>query len=154
MSKLSGDLPEVVAAGVDRTLQLAQTWLVWDEKPRISDGGDRIYTPVKALRRYADHLVDHLAQIEALVAGEPSLPDQWHASPVTFPSDWARFTEVDLDEATQRLQRLAEIYRIRLASLGADAWDLPRGDAWTIREIVNHVASPWYAEQVGDLSSP
>lgn len=146
------DLTTAVAAGVDRTLALAQTWLHWDRSPRVAEGGERVYTPVKALRRYADHLVDHLAQIEALVAGEAPLPDEWHGSLVTFESDWARLTEADLQEAVQRLRRLAEIYRIRLSSLGPEAWDLDRGGEWTIRQIVEHVASPWYAEQVGDLS--
>ena len=37
------------------------------------------------------------------------MPDEWHGSLVTFDSDWARFTEVELDEAGQRLRRLAQV---------------------------------------------
>src|ERR1700722_9676312 len=76
---------EVVAAGVARTLELARTWLAWDGVPVPAE--DRIYTPNKALRRYADHLVDHLAEIEALLAGVPTEPDHWHASAVPAGSD-------------------------------------------------------------------
>jgi len=36
--------------------------------------------------------------------------------------------------------------------LDAEALDAPRGQAWTIRQIVEHVAGvTWYAEQVGRL---
>ena len=144
---------QLVVDGVARTLELASTWLGWDGVPRIAEDGERIYTPNKAIRRYADHLLDHLAQIEAIVAGQESEPDHWHGSMVTFSSDWAPFTEVDRNEATQRLRRLADIYVIRLEALGPDAWDAPRGDSWTLRQIIEHVAAPWYAEQVGDLST-
>src|SRR5580704_6627812 len=85
---------EVVAAGVARSLELARTWLAWDGVPVPAE--DRIYTPNKALRRHADHLVDHLAEIEALLAGAPTAPDRWHASNVTLASDWARITEAEL----------------------------------------------------------
>ena len=141
----------LVAEGVERTLVLAATWLGWDGTPRVSEDGDRVYTPNKAIRRYADHLVDHLAQIEALVAGRDGRPDRWHASLVTLASDWAPFTEGDLEEARERLGRLADLYTYRLEGLGPQSWDEPRGSEWTIRRIVEHVATPWYAEQVGDL---
>ena len=142
---------QAVVAGVERTLQLGRIWLSWDGSPRLSEDGDRIYTPHKAIRRYADHLIDHLAQIEALVAGSVGVSDGWRGSLVTFESDWARFTEVDLEEAAQRLRRLAQIYVLRLDGLGPESWDLPRDPEWSIREIIEHVAPPWYAEQVGDL---
>jgi hypothetical protein len=141
-----------VAAGVERTLELARTWLAWDGTPRVAEDGDRVYTPNKAIRRYADHLLDHLAEIESLLAGAECEPDGWRASAVTLDSDWARFTEAELNEAEQRLRRLAQTYQHRLASAGAQEWDAPRGSHWTIREIVEHVAGAWYAEQVGDLS--
>jgi len=36
--------------------------------------------------------------------------------------------------------------------MDAEALDAPRGQAWTIRQIVEHVAGvTWYAEQVGRL---
>src|SRR5437763_16445878 len=93
---------DLIAAGVDRMLQLAATWLAWDGRPRVAEDGNRLYTPGKAVRRQADHLIDHLAEVEALLAGAPTEPDHWHASAVTLASDWAPFTEADLNEATER----------------------------------------------------
>jgi hypothetical protein len=66
----------VVAGGVQRVLELARTWLVWDGTPRVAEDGARVYTPSKAIRRHADHLIDHLAEIEALLAGAPTEPGQ------------------------------------------------------------------------------
>lgn len=145
-------LGDMVVEGVERTLALASTWLAWDGVARVSEG--RIYTPHKAIRRYSDHLIDHLAQIEALTSSRTPLRDGWHGSLVTVAADWAPFTEADLVEAGERLRRLAQIYAMRLEALGPEAWDRPRSPEWTIREIVEHVAPPWYAEQVGDLTRP
>jgi len=61
---------------VTHVLALAETWTAWDGRPRQSD--DRVYTPHKAIRRVADHMIDHLAQLEAHIAGVPSLQDPWH----------------------------------------------------------------------------
>lgn len=141
-----------VVRAVEESLSMAATWLHWDGFPRVSDDGDRIYTPHKAVRRIADHLVDHLAEVEALLAGVPTQPDEWHASLITTDSDWARFTEVDLVEAGQRLRRLARTLELRFAATGAAAWDLPRTPNWSLREIANHLAGVrWYAEQIGRL---
>jgi hypothetical protein len=147
-----GNPAELVAAGVQRFLDLARTWLAWDGRPLVSEDGDRVYTPNKAVRRQADHLVDHLAQIEALLAGLPTEPDGWHASLVTVASDCAAFTEADLNEATQRLRRLGQLYVMRFAAAGETEWDRPRDPDWTLRAIAEHLAEPWYAQQVGDLS--
>jgi hypothetical protein len=136
----------------DRVLSLARTWLGWDGRPSVAEGGERIYTPHKAIRRYADHLIDHLAEVEAILAGVPSRPDGWGASAVTLDCDWARFTESDLLEATERLTRLAATFRLRLLAAGEDSWDQPRPASWTLRAIAEHAGDPWYAEQVGDLS--
>jgi hypothetical protein len=143
---------EVVAAGVERILELARTWLAWDGRPRLASKGVRLYTPTKAIRRHADHLIDHLAEIEALLAGVPSEPDHWHASYVTLGSDWPPFTEADLNEAEQRLRRLARLYVLRLGALPPEEWDRPRDPNWTLRQIAEHVSSTFYAQQVGDLS--
>ncbi len=137
-----------------RVLELAGTWLAWDGLARLSEDGDRIYTPHKVIRRYADHLIDHLAEVEARLAGVPSRPDGWHGSLVTVDADWARFTEADLVEATERLTRLSTTFRLRLLAAGRDEWDRPRGDAWTLRAVGEHVGSPWYAEQLGALVPP
>lgn len=141
----------VVEEATTEVLALARTWLAWDGRPRLADDGARIYTPHKAVRRYADHLVDHLAQVEALLAGVPTRPNGWHESAVTTPADLAPFTEVDLVEATERLTRLSRTFRLRLLTAGSGEWDRPRGDQWTLREIAVHVGDPWYARQVGDL---
>jgi hypothetical protein len=141
-----------VERAVEQCLELAQTWLAWDGRPCVSEDGDRIYTPHKAVRRIADHLVDHLAEVEALLAGVPTQPDEWHASLVTFETDWARFTEQDLVEAQQRLRRLGRTFALRVAAAGEAEWDVPRTPNWTLREICDHVAGVlWYAEQVGRL---
>lgn len=144
---------ELVAGGVERTLKLARSWLAWDGRPVRSEDGSRLYTPNKVLRRHADHLVDHLAEIEALLASAATEPDHWHASAVTLGSDLADFTEADLNEATERLRRLARLYELRLAAAGPAEWDRPRDPNWSLRQIVEHVADAWYAEQVGDLSA-
>jgi hypothetical protein len=132
-----------------RTLSLARTWLTWDGRPVISEDGERIYTPHKVIRRYADHLVDHLAEVEARLAGVVPRPDGWHGSLVTLDSDWARFTEADLVEATERLTRLSRTFRLRLLAADPDVWDRTQGDGWTLRQIAEHVGDAWYAEQLG-----
>jgi len=143
-----------VERATERVLQLAGTWLAWDGRARLADGGGRIYTPHKAIRRYTDHLIDHLAQIEAILAGQPPRENRWLESRVTTDADWARFTEADLTEATERLTRLATTFRIRLLTAGPTTWDtVTDGDQWTLRTIADHVADPWYAEQVGDTSA-
>ena len=92
-------------------------------------------------------------QVEALLAGVPTQPDRWHASLVTFDTDWARFTEGDLEEARERLTRLARTFELRLAAAGPDAWDAPRTPNWTLREIADHLTGVrWYAGQLGRLS--
>ena len=57
-----------IEQAVAHALRLAGTWTAWDGRPRAVDG--RLYTPHKAIRRLADHLVDHLAEVEARLAGE------------------------------------------------------------------------------------
>jgi hypothetical protein len=142
---------EVVTGMVDHVLALVDTWPAWDGARRAADG--REYTPHKAVRRVADHLVDHLAELEARVAGVPTIPDRWHASAVTTPADDAPFTEHDRDEAHSRLGRLGQVWRVRLEALDDARLDRRDGDAWTLREVAFHVAeSAYYADTVGDLS--
>jgi hypothetical protein len=141
-----------VEDAVRRSLAFVDTCIHWDGRPRVRVDGDRVYTPHKAVRRIADHLIDHLAEIEAQLAGVETQPDDWHGSLLTFESDWARFTEGDRDEAHQRLPRLARTFALRLAAAGPDEWDRPRGESWSLREIADHLTGVfWYAEQVGDL---
>jgi hypothetical protein len=145
------DPATLVPAAVEEILELAATWLAWDGAPVLSDGN--AWTPHKALRRITDHLLDHLAEIEATLAGQPTVPDSWLGRAVTLESDWARFTEADLNEASNRLFRYAELYRVRLAGLTAAELDRPRPSAWTVRQIAHHVAGvTYYAHQLGDLT--
>lgn len=147
-----GDNPGLaVEAAVLRSVEIMRTWVAWDGRPRVSEDHERVYTPHKAVRRIGDHLVDHLAEVEARLAGEPSRPDGWHASLVTLESDWARFTEADVVEATERLTRLARTFALRMQAAGPAEWDRPRGDAWTLRQICEHLTSTWYADQLGRM---
>jgi len=140
----------LLGPAVEHVLKIASTWYAWDGRPVATD--ENVWTPQKALRRVQDHLLDHLAQVEALLAGVPSIPDTWHGRAVTFDSDWARFTEADLAEAGSRLSRLAQLYELRFAAAGPAEWDRPRTPDWTLREIAKHVAEvTWYADQVGTL---
>ena len=143
---------ELVEQAVGRCLQLVVTWPAWDGEPRMSDDG-RTFTPHKAVRRIADHLVDHLAEVEALLAGVATQPDEWHASALTSAADLAPFTVEDVREAEQRLQRLGRTFALRYAALDPAEWDKDRSTNWTLREIAEHLTElDWYAAQVGDLS--
>ncbi|MFB8034810.1 hypothetical protein ACFC5Z_18090 [Streptomyces sp. NPDC056004] len=134
---------------VGHVLALAATWTDWDGRP--VPAGDRLYTPHKAIRRVADHMVDHLAEMEARLAGEETQPDRWHASASTTAADLAPFTGADLDEARSRLTRLARIWATRLDALTPDELDRSPGTGWTFRQLAFHVAeSVYYADSVGD----
>jgi hypothetical protein len=145
------DPARIVTAMVEHVLVLAATWTFWDGRPRPID--DRIYTPHKAIRRVADHLIDHLAELEARLAGREPQPDQWHASTITTAADLAPFTPDDLDEARSRLTRLANIWAYRLAALSPHQLDHQPSGGWTIRQLAFHVTgSAYYADAVGDLT--
>jgi hypothetical protein len=136
---------------VEHVLDLAATWTAWDGTPAHVD--DRVYTPHKAIRRVADHMIDHLAEMEARLAGEEPQPDHWHASALTTEADRAPFTAQDLEEARSRLTRLARIWADRLDALTAAQLDHSPGDGWSFRELAHHLAeSTYYADAVGDLS--
>lgn len=141
-----------VEEAVGQCLELIETWLHWDGSPHLAEPGSRIYTPHKAVRRIANHLVDHLAETEALLAGVESRPDGWHGHDITLESDWARFTALDCDEAARQLPLLARTFTLRLAAAGREEWDRPR-DPWTLREMAEHLQGVRrYADYVGDLS--
>ncbi|MGW3665382.1 hypothetical protein [Streptomyces sp. NPDC005141] len=145
------DPAEAVTAMVGHVLDLAASWTAWDGRPVPVD--DRVYTPHKAIRRVADHLVDHLAELEARLVGEEPLPDHWHASASTTEADLAPFTEDDLDEARSRLNRLARIWANRLGALTDDQLDHSPGEGWSFRELALHLrGSTYYADSVGKVS--
>ena len=99
-------------------------------------------------------MIDHLAQLEAHVAGAEPLPDRWHGSFMTTPADLAPFTPEDLDEARSRLERLAQLWRLRLAATPPEELDRAEGDAYTPREMAFCVVgSTYYANAVGELRS-
>ena len=147
---------DAVTAMVNHVLALAETWPNWDGKPievPVEGEPPRTYTPHKAVRRVTDHLLDHLAELEARLAGQPTEPDAWHGSMVTTPADLALFTSEDLDEARSRLRRLAQIWDVRLRGLSDQQLDGDAGDAWTLRQVAFHVTeSVFYADSVGALS--
>ena len=128
---------ELVLRATEDALARAESWIGWSGDAVMSLGN--AWTPHKSLRRIADHLVDHLCQIETRMAGAAPVPDAWRGRSVTLDSDWARFTGQDLDEATARIRRLAEVMALRLRAARAD-WDTPAGDEWTIRAIAEHLA--------------
>src|SRR5256886_7910539 len=107
------DVVALIPAAVDEVLAAAQGWLGWDGRPVYRDGN--AWTPHKAVRRVADHLLDHLAEVECRLAGLAPVPDRWHGRTVTTDADFARFTEVDLDEAPSRLTRPAACSLARVA---------------------------------------
>jgi hypothetical protein len=142
---------------VAHVLELAETWPRWDgtpaEVPVEGEDQPRVYTPHKAVRRVTDHLIDHLAEIDARLAGRPTEPDHWHGSLVTTAADLAPFTADDVDEARSRLRRLALMWDVRLRAIQTERLDAPDGDNWTLRAVALHVAeSAFYADAVGDLS--
>lgn len=141
------DVTTLIPDAVSAILEQAERWLGWNGQPIVGDGN--VWTPHKSLRRVTDHLIDHLAEIEARLAGLPTIPDQWHGRTLTLDTDWSRFTEADLDEATSRLRRLAQCYQARLSSLDAGELDRESDDGWTIRQVVHHVSNvTYYAEQL------
>jgi hypothetical protein len=71
---------------------------------------------------------------------------------VTLAAHHAPISEADLVEAQQRLRRLARTFELRHAAAGPHEWDAPRGEEWTLRQVAEHVANSWYAEQLGDLA--
>ncbi len=145
------DPASLIPAAVIDVLDVAETWLGWDGRPLCREGN--AWTPHKVMRRVADHLLDHLAEIECRLAYQPSLPDQWHGRMITTEADFARFTEADLDEATCRLTRLSACYQARISTLHPQILDdRPGEDVWTIREVVYHVAQATaYADLIGRL---
>ncbi|MFB4301084.1 hypothetical protein [Actinomadura sp. NTSP31] len=145
------DPASVVTGTIDHVLALAATWTAWNGRPLQAD--DRLYTPHKAIRRVADHFIDHLAEVEARLIGERTIPDHWHASASTTPADLATFTDQDLDEAKSRLTRLGLIWAARLNAMTPDQLDHSPGEGWTFRQIAIHLAeSTYYADAVGNLT--
>jgi hypothetical protein len=140
---------------VDHVMRLVETWPRWDGTPvvvPVEGEPPRTYTPHKAVRRVADHLLDHLAELEARLAGRGTEPDAWHGSMITTASDLAPFTEQDVDEARSRLRRLAQIWDVRLRSLSDEQLDAVEAGAWSLRQVAFHVAeSGFYADSVGFL---
>jgi hypothetical protein len=144
------DPADAIQEMVDQVLHLADTWTRWDGRPYPVD--DRVYTPHKAIRRVADHMLDHLAQLEAHLAGAAPLPDRWHGSMITTAADLAPFAQDDLDEARSRLTRLAQLWRLRLAGVKPRELDRGAGDAYTPREMAFcAVGSTYYADAIGEL---
>ncbi len=135
---------------IANVLAMAATWTKWNGEPVETDG--RVMTPNKAIRRVADHTIDHLAEAQARINNRQPLIDRWHHSAKTTPADLAPFTDDDLNEATERLNRLAQLWTMTYEHLDVAALDAPIGEAMTLREIAHHAAeSIVYGEAVGHL---
>ena len=132
------DPDEFVLRSVENALATAERWIGWSGGATFSLGN--AWTPHKALRRITDHLIDHLNQVECRAAGVESVPDEWRGRATTLTSDWAPFSEDELNEASARLRRLGQTLALRLRDLRTE-WDtVPTGGAWTIRAIATHLA--------------
>ncbi|MBW8486440.1 hypothetical protein [Actinomadura parmotrematis] len=145
--------PALIVLGmIEHALALAATWPAWDGRP--IQVGDRLFTPHKAVRRIADHCLDHLAEMEDRLAGRTPLPDRWHGSAVLTPADLAPFTGDDLDEARSRLTRIGRIWADRIGALDEELLDRSPGEGWSFRDLAVHLGSTYYADSVGDLHDP
>jgi thioester reductase-like protein len=139
-------VPNMIAT----VLTMATTWTKWNGTPVEIDG--RVMTPNKAIRRVADHTIDHLAEAQARINNHEPLIDRWHHSAKTTPADLALFTADDLNEATQRLTHLAQLWAITYEHLDDATLDAPINKAMTLREIADHAAeSIAYALAIGHL---
>jgi HAMP domain-containing protein len=140
----------VVPAMIAEVLAVAQAWTNWNGKPVTSDG--RTMTPHKAIRRVVDHTIDHLAEAVARINNTEPLDDHWHNSANTTPADLAPFTANDLNEAVERLNRLAQLWRLTYAQLDDATLDAPIPNSVTLRELAHHAAeSIDYANMIGKL---
>jgi hypothetical protein len=139
---------ELVLRSVEDALAVAESWLGWNGVATLSLGN--AWTPNKALRRITDHLIDHLNQIDCRAAGIAPVPDLWRGRATTLTTDWATFTEDELNEATARLRRLGQTIASRLLALRADWDNEPGAGEWTFRAIAEHLAeaSTTYATRV------
>jgi hypothetical protein len=146
-------IEDAMRDAVGDCLAAAETWLGWNGQTQVGLGS--VWTPNKVLRRVADHFVDHLAQIEALLAGVQAPEIHWLGRAVTLDSDWGRFSESDLREARARIERLGAIFVLRVRALDADEYRRPRDDSWTIAEITDHVIEgiAEYTAQFGSTSA-
>lgn len=81
-------------------------------EPTDNIPGGTVFTPQKAVRRITDHLVDHLAELEALLAGVEPIPDTWHGRTVTLASRlWSFRVGEGLGRARPMPSELAEAIR-------------------------------------------
>jgi hypothetical protein len=145
---------DAVPAMIRDVLKLAESWTSWDGTPVSVDG--RTMAPHKAIRRVVDHTIDHLAEAVARCNGAHSLPDHWHHSAKTTAADLAPFTADDLNEANERLNRLAQIWALTYQSIDDATLDAPprdaAPDAMTLRQLAEHAAeSIEYANALGTL---
>jgi hypothetical protein len=135
-----------------RVLAMAPSWSQWDGIPIVTDG--RTMTPLKALRRVGDHVIDHLAEVAARRGGVASLPDAWHHSAHTTAADLAPMTAEDLNEATERLRRLAQLWTLTFASITDAELDTSHPSNMTLRELADHTAeSIAYADALGVMAA-
>lgn len=143
---------DAIEGAIERVLELSTSWLAWDGSPRVLDGN--VWTPNKALRRTTDHLIDHLAQLASARDNSPGSNAIWLGRSVTLESDWARFTESDLNEAHARISRLGSMLQSWLVNVPRAEWNATRGDEWTVGQIAEHlIAIDIYAQCMGRINA-
>jgi hypothetical protein len=125
---------EKLLLAVEDTLEQMDRWSGWNGVS--TRGGGSVWTPQKSTRRITDHLIDHLTQIECRIAGVEPVPDTWRGRRVTLDSDWARFSELDFEEARARIRRVAQVLALQIRA-HEELWD--DGGEWSLRGIVDHL---------------
>jgi hypothetical protein len=141
---------DAVPAVVEYVLELAVTWSNWNGAQVEMNGNS--FTPHKVMRRVGDHITDHLAEAMARINGVPPLVDRWHHSANTTFADLAPYTANDLNEATERLRRLAQMWQITFGGLSDERLDAVEEGSMSLRELAYHTAeSIDYANALGDL---
>jgi hypothetical protein len=141
----------IVPAMIEEVLEGAETWMRWDGEVVVRDG--RQMTPLKAIRRVTDHVIDHLAEFQARVARQEPLPDNWHHSAHTTAADRALFSEADLNEARERLHRLARLWQLIVEPIPDDVLDHSAPGQMTLRKLAAHTAeSKVYADALGIIN--
>jgi hypothetical protein len=139
---------EIVPLMIEEVLTLAESWLAWNGEVVERDG--REMTPLKAIRRVTDHVIDHLAEIQSRCTGHAPLPDNWHHSTYTTNADRAPFGPADLNEARERLLRLSQLWRITVEPIPPEMLDAAFPGQMTLRELAAHTAgSKVYANVLG-----
>lgn len=140
---------ERLLVAIEDTLDRMTQWTGWSGA--TTRRGGSVWTPQKATRRITDHLLDHLTQIECRIAGVDPVPDQWKGRRVTLDSDWARFTELDFEEARSRIRRLGQLLALQVRT---HPELLDDGGEWSLGGIMDHLVQSLESYRSGPVLTP